>query len=70
MTSEQSLRAIRRKIWDYDDTPQEAKAGRVLRYLKQRVLRERAKAPKAVGPYSGLTRNELRQTGLCETDFF
>ncbi len=27
-------------------------------------------AGKAVGPYSGLTRDELRQTGTCETDWY
>lgn len=27
------------------------------------------KAP-AVGPYSGLTREELRQSGTCETDWY
>lgn len=27
-------------------------------------------AGKAVGPYSGLTRAELRQTGTCEPDWY
>lgn len=72
--SEKSLRRIRQAIWDYDDTPREAQAGRVLRYLKARKLRgiriERSIHPLPVGPYSGLTRQELAATGTCETDWF
>jgi len=67
-----ALRRMRQRIWDYDGTDQEAKAGRVLRYLKKRALRElertRENAPR--GPYSGLTRRELTMTRTCETDWF
>ena len=70
--SESALRRMRQRIWDYDGTDQEAKAERVLRYLKKRALRELARsrenAPR--GPYSGLTRRELAMSRTCETDWF
>lgn len=31
---------------------------------------ERMGGRRSVGPYSGLTREELRRTGTCETDWF
>lgn len=71
---EKSLRALRRmrsKIFGYPENL-EAKASRVLHYLKDRHLRDR-KAERemaATGPYSGLTRRELSATGTCETDWF
>ena len=47
----------------------EEKADRVLAYLKDRAMRQpRQRGP--VGPYSGLTREELRQSGTCEPDWF
>lgn len=48
MTSQQALRRMRRKIWDYDGTPKEEQAERVLMYLKERVLRTITSA----GPYA------------------
>ncbi len=66
MTSEQALRRMRQNIFNYPPE-KEAQAQRVLLYLKKRSLRLR-KAPK-VGPYSGLTRQELRRSGTCETDW-
>jgi hypothetical protein len=38
--SARALRRIRQAIWNYDDTPKEAKAARVLRYLKSRMMRD------------------------------
>jgi hypothetical protein len=70
MTSEQALRRMRQRIWDYDGTPNEAKAERVLLYLKKRMLRNRKVEVDVVGPYSGLTRSELAKTGTCEPDWF
>lgn len=35
--------------------------------LRERI--DKAK-PELVGPYSGLTRSELRQSGTCETDWY
>ena len=71
-SSKSALRKMRQKIFDYDNTPNEKKAERVLRYLKKRVLRqrkqERENAP--VGQYSRLTRQELAKTGTCETDWY
>lgn len=69
--SELALRRMRQKIWDYDETPQEQQATRVLHYLKARVLRDRRKERENCprGPYSGLTRQEM-PGWLCETDFF
>lgn len=70
VTSEQALSRIRSNIFGYDDTPQAAKAGRVLKYLKHRVMRQRAAAPRQAGHWSGLTRSELARTGTCETDWY
>jgi len=67
-----ALYRMRRAIFDYDDTPKEAQAERVLAYLKERKMRgvraERNAASR--GPYSGLSRRELRMTGTCETDWY
>lgn len=68
-----ALYRMRRRIFDYDDTPKEVQASRVLEYLKQRKMRDsgtRTTVPEALGPYSGLTRRELRATGTCETDWY
>jgi hypothetical protein len=35
-----ALRRMRSKIWDYDNTPKESKAERVLSYLKARTMRD------------------------------
>lgn len=70
-TSEKALRRMRHKIFDYPPE-QEARADRVLAYLKTRVMRQRrdARLNAPVGPYSGLTRRELAMTGTCETDWY
>lgn len=70
--SEFALRRMRSQIFDYDETPKEAQAKRVLLYLKARTLRGRRieHQQEPVGPYSGLTRRELRRTGTCETDWY
>lgn len=70
LSSEQALCRIRSRIFSYDDTHNEAKAQRVLLYLKKRVMRQRAAAPQRTGQWSGLTRAELARTGTCETDWF
>ncbi len=69
MTSEQALRRIRARIFDYPKE-QQAQAERVLAYLKARFLRYREQQTQPVGPYSGMTRQELRQAGTCETDWY
>ena len=69
MKSEQALREIRAKIFQYPNS-KENQADRVLMYLKTRVLRSRAQGVEPVGPYSGLTRGELRKSGTCETDWY
>lgn len=38
--SERALRRMRQRIFDYDGTKSEAKAARVLAYLKKRKLRQ------------------------------
>ena len=66
--SAMALRMMRQRIFDFPPE-QEERADRVLAYLKARVLRQsRRRGP--VGPYSGLTRHELRMTGTCEPDWF
>ena len=67
MTSEQALRQIRQRIFDYPPEKQD-QADRVLRYLKARKLRYQ-KDERKRGPYSGLTRSEM-PGWLCEPDFF
>lgn len=69
MTSEQGLRRMRQRIFDFPPE-KEAQASRVLCYLKRRTLRQRARGIERRGPYSGLTRQELHRTGTCEPDWF
>lgn len=69
MTSERALRQIRAKVFEYPEEHAE-RVMRVLHYLKARMLRERERPIESVGPYSGLTRSELRRSGTCETDWF
>ena len=52
-TSEQGLRRMRQRIFDYPAT-KEAQADRVLGYLKRRVMRHQARSNPARGPYSVL----------------
>ena len=72
LSSEAALRRMRQRIWDFDGTPREAQARRVLLYLKKRAIRnierDRDNAPR--GPYSGLTKRELRLSRTCEPDWF
>lgn len=68
--SERAVRRMRVKVFSYDGTPKEAQADRVFEYLLKRAARERKRERKAVGPYSGLTRSELRRSGTCEADWF
>lgn len=69
--SEFALHRMRTRLFDYDETPKEAQATRVLLYLKARVIRQRRldRLMAACGPYSGLSRRELAATGTCETDW-
>lgn len=67
MTSEQALRRIRQRIFAFPPE-KEAQAEKVLCYLKRRV--QRTQRIEKRGPYSGLTRQELHQTGTCEPDWF
>jgi len=69
MTSEQALRRIRARIFDYPEDKQE-QADKVLLYLKRRMLRYRAQVQEPIGPYSGMTRDQLRATGTCEPDWY
>ena len=69
MTSEQALRRIRQRIFDYPPE-KEAQADRVLLYLKARMMRYRKQTKEPVGPYSGLTKSELAKTRTCEPDWF
>lgn len=70
MTSEQALRRMRQRIFNYPENKQD-QADRVLAYLKTRMMRSRKNEPdtRKRGPYSGLTRQEM-PAWLCETDFF
>ena len=62
------IRKLRRdsRLWDEDDRVYDI-LGKAL--ARRRKLRERS-ATRVVGPYSGLTRQELRQSGTCETDWY
>lgn len=44
--------------------------GKALERLSKLREKEAKQQPAKVGPYSGLTREELRQSGTCETDWF
>lgn len=68
MNCEQIVRNIRRDPRLFgDDT---VKIDRVLRKAKSRMLTQRRRTIPPVGPYSGLTRAELRQSGTCEPDWY
>ena len=69
ITSEQALRRMRQKIFDYHENKEE-QAHRVILYLKKRMLRYRDTQEQKTGIYSGLTRSELNKTGTCETDWY
>lgn len=69
MTSETALSKIRGKIFSYPEHKEE-QAMRVLHYLKRRMIRARTERQEPRGPYSGLTRAELRRTRTCETDWY
>lgn len=69
MKYDKILWRIRQRIFDYDGTPNEAKAERLLSKVKRKAEASRIKA-KTVGAYSHLTRNELRKSGTCEPDWF
>lgn len=44
---------------------------RMIGKAQELLLKARKRAPKEqVGPYSGLTRSELRRSGTCEADWF
>lgn len=63
------LRRIRNspKLWEPDTT----KIDRVLVKAKARMMRRRGSCAAApVGQYSGLTKQELRRSGTCETDWY
>ena len=66
--STRALNKIRGLIFSYPPE-KEDQADRVLDYLKSRKMRSNNK-PKVVGEYSGLTRQELKRTGTCETDWY
>jgi len=53
-------------------TPEDHKIHRVLRQVKKHRLAEieQERQLEPVGPYSGLTKRELRATGTCETDWY
>ena len=55
--SEVALRRMRQKIFDYDGTPKEAQAGRVLVYLKARVMRHNKE-----NPYATVGGNQYAET--------
>ena len=70
--AQRMLRALRRKVFDYEDEGKDEKCGRLITRCKAR-LAPRWKAQdeaRARGPYSGLTRRELAASGTCETDWF
>ena len=70
MNYEKIVRKIRQRIFDYDGTAKEDKAGRVLEKAKKRMLKNLVFGDCKKGRYSGLTRKELNRTGTCETDWY
>ena len=65
---ESQLRRLRRddRLWTETDD----KVFNLIGKTKERLRKLRAKTPRQVGPYSGLTKAELRQSGTCEPDWF
>jgi hypothetical protein len=55
------------RLWDDDDRVYHI-LGKALE--RRAELRKHTPNLKVVGPYSGLTRRELQQSGTCETDWF
>jgi hypothetical protein len=66
-------RLIRRLRYDPRLDGEDEQAYARVHNLLGKALEHRAKmrrsAPRTIGPYSGLTRQELRQSGTCETDW-
>lgn len=55
------------RLWDEDDRVYNLLGKALERRAK---LRMRNPSFNLVGPYSGLSRQELRRSGTCETDWF
>lgn len=53
------------RLWDEDD-----RVYNLLGKALERLRKLRRQQVHQVGPYSGLTRQELRQSGTCEPDWF
>lgn len=53
------------RLWDDDD-----RIYNILGKALSRRAKIRPKEKRVVGPYSGLTRQELRASGTCEPDWF
>lgn len=69
---EQLLQRLRRdpRIWSEDS---DGRVTSLLSKVKQKVIRLRQELrtdDRSVGPYSGLTSEELRASGTCEPDWF
>lgn len=62
------LRRLRNdpRLWTETDDRVFNLIGKVLK----RLFKLRQKTAKKVGPYSGLTKNELQTSRTCETDWF
>ena len=71
--AESKLRSLRQDVWSYPEGSSgeqviQAKIERAKKSLFRARKRETTQ-PKA-GPFSGLTRDELRKSGTCETDWY
>ncbi len=68
MNYERLVRRLRQspKLWADDNT----KIARILTEAKRRMIAQRSKRVEDVGPYSGLTRAELRASRTCEPDWY
>lgn len=64
---ERLLRRLRNdpRLWDEDNRVYD-----LIGKVKERLRKARSQQVHQVGPYSGLTRNELRMSGTCEADWF
>lgn len=60
------IRKLRRdpRLWDADNRVSKILGKALARRAKLSQVREQT------GPYSGLTRSELRKSGTCETDWY
>lgn len=71
--AESKIRKLRQDVWNY---PEGSSGEQVIQAKIERAkkslfrARNRAATQPKTGPFSGLTKSELRKSGTCETDWY